>query len=60
MNSRIRNLRMWWLASWLVMLALIIAVVSDTGPDFLDATIFFAGLAVCIVVLSAVYAHNST
>jgi len=49
MNNQIRNLRTWWLASWLVMSVLTIAVVSDTEPDFLDATILFACFAVCIV-----------
>jgi len=49
MKNRIRNLRVWWLTSWLLMSALTIAVVSDTEPDFLVAIVFFAGVAVCIV-----------
>lgn len=49
MNSGIRNLRTWWLASWLVMLVLIIAVVADREPDFFDAIIFFSGLGASIL-----------
>ncbi len=52
MKGRIRKLRMWWLASLLVMLGLTIVVVGDPEPDFLEATAFFVGLGVCL--LSAV------
>ncbi len=49
MNDRVRNLRTWWLASWLWMMVLIIGVVADREPDFFDAIIFSVGLGVCIL-----------
>jgi hypothetical protein len=49
LSSEFRNLRIWWLASLIVLAVLITVFVSTSDADFVDAVGFFTGLTVCVL-----------